>query len=76
MQEISFWLNLKRALAAVQQKLDSPMIQLTMEILKQGKRFHATVSFDNDTGLERVRAHVVLGAFTCISGACLLMDLL
>ena len=32
---------------------DSPEVQLTLDILKHGKRFHATVSFDTDTGLKQ-----------------------
>ena len=50
LQEISFWLNLERALLRIQDIRESPDIALTLEILKHGKRFHATVSFDTDTG--------------------------
>ena len=50
LQEISFWLNLERALLRIQEKRESPEITLTLDILKQGKRFHAVVSFDTDTG--------------------------
>ncbi|XP_071963522.1 cytoplasmic dynein 1 heavy chain 1-like [Antedon mediterranea] len=52
LQEISFWLNLERALMKVQEKRESVEVALTLEILKHGKRFHATVSFDTDTGLK------------------------
>ena len=52
LQEISFWLNLERALRRIQEKRESTDIALTLEILKHGKRFHATVSFDTDTGME------------------------
>ncbi|XP_052274955.1 cytoplasmic dynein 1 heavy chain 1-like isoform X3 [Dreissena polymorpha] len=52
LQEISFWLNLERALLRIQEKRESADIVLTLEILKHGKRFHATVSFDTDTGLK------------------------
>uniref|UniRef100_A0A0L8I729 Dynein heavy chain, cytosolic n=1 Tax=Octopus bimaculoides TaxID=37653 RepID=A0A0L8I729_OCTBM len=51
LQEISFWLNLERALLRIQEKRESVEVVLTLEILKHGKRFHATVSFDTDTGL-------------------------
>lgn len=51
LQEISFWLNLERALLRIQEKRESTEIVLTLEILKHGKRFHATVSFDSDTGM-------------------------
>ena len=51
LQEISFWLNLERALLRIQEKRESPEILLTQEVLRHGKRFHATVSFDTDTGM-------------------------
>lgn len=51
MQEISFWLNLERSLLRIQEMRESPEITLTLDILKHGKRFHATVSFDTDTGI-------------------------
>lgn len=50
LQEISFWLNLERALLRIQEKRESIEVVLTLDILKHGKRFHATVSFDTDTG--------------------------
>lgn len=56
LQEISFWLNLERALMRIQEKRDSLEIALTLDILKHGKRFHATLSFDTDTGMTFVMA--------------------
>ena len=50
LQEISFWLNLERALLRIQEKRESMDIALTLDVLKHGKRFHATLSFDTDTG--------------------------
>lgn len=58
LQEISFWLNKERALHRIQEKRDSLEVGLTLEILKHGKRFHATVSFDSDTGLKTALATV------------------
>ena len=58
LQEISFWLNLDRALSRIQEKRDSPEVALTLDILKKGKRFHATVSFDADTRLKEAIATV------------------
>jgi hypothetical protein len=52
LQEISFWLNLERALHRIQEKRESLEVALTLDILKHGKRFHATVSFDTDTGID------------------------
>ena len=50
LQEISFWLNLERALLRIQEKRDSLEVALTLDVLRHGKRFHATISFDADTG--------------------------
>jgi dynein heavy chain 1 len=58
LQEVSFWLNLERALLNIQEMRDSSEVQLTLDILKHGKRFHATVSFDTDTGLKQALAKV------------------
>ncbi|XP_066142886.1 dynein heavy chain, cytoplasmic isoform X6 [Euwallacea fornicatus] len=58
LQEISFWLNLERALHRIQEKRESLEVSLTLDILKHGKRFHATVSFDTDTGLKQAIATV------------------
>ncbi|XP_059178510.1 cytoplasmic dynein 1 heavy chain 1-like isoform X2 [Physella acuta] len=58
LQEISFWLNLERALLRIQEKRESIEVVLTLDILKHGKRFHATVSFDSDTGLKQAMATV------------------
>ncbi|XP_039279680.1 dynein heavy chain, cytoplasmic [Nilaparvata lugens] len=58
LQEISFWLNLERALYRIQEKRESLEVALTLDILKHGKRFHATVSFDTDTGLKQALATV------------------
>ena len=49
-QEISFWLNLERALRNIQEKCDSVEVTLTLEVLRLGRRFHVTVKFDTDTG--------------------------
>ncbi|KAL3169663.1 hypothetical protein MRX96_015497 [Rhipicephalus microplus] len=58
LQEISFWLNLERALLRIQEKRESLEVALTLDLLKKGKRFHATVSFDTDTGLKQALATV------------------
>ncbi|VDN43644.1 unnamed protein product [Gongylonema pulchrum] len=52
LQEMTFWLNLERALQKIAQKRESEEVTLTLEALKCGKRFHATVSFDADTGFQ------------------------
>ena len=43
LQETSFWLNLENALNKILIKRNSPEVELTLEVLKAGKRFHATV---------------------------------
>ena len=58
LQETSFWLNLENALNKILIKRNSPEVELTLEVLKAGKRFHATVSFDSDTGEEAVQSTV------------------
>ncbi|MFH4975707.1 hypothetical protein AB6A40_002416 [Gnathostoma spinigerum] len=53
LQEMTFWQNLERALLKITEKRESDEVMLTLEALKCGKRFHATVSFDADTGLKQ-----------------------
>lgn len=52
LQEISFWLNLERALNRILERRESIEVMLTLDILRYGKRFIATVSFDSDTDLK------------------------
>jgi dynein heavy chain 1, cytosolic len=49
-QEVSYWSNLERALLVIKEKRESLDVNLTLDILKHGKRFLATISFDSDTG--------------------------
>ncbi|GAA6009794.1 hypothetical protein JCM11491_000816 [Sporobolomyces phaffii] len=51
-QEVNFWLSMEKALEGIEAQLRSEPIQLTLDILKHAKRFHATVSFIADTGLK------------------------
>ena len=51
-QEINFWLAMESALERIQLQLRSDGVSLTMEVLRNAKRFQATVSFDADTGLK------------------------
>lgn len=43
-------MNLEHALSKIHSRRHSAEVQLTLDVLKAGKRFHATVSFDADTG--------------------------
>ncbi|RMZ84735.1 hypothetical protein DV737_g982, partial [Chaetothyriales sp. CBS 132003] len=57
-QEISFWLSLESALARVEQALASPGVMLTLEMLKNAKRFQAGISLKDDTKLSAAQATV------------------
>ena len=50
-QEINFWISLEAALAGVEQRLQTPGVQLTLDILNNGKRFQAGLSLKDDTDL-------------------------
>lgn len=51
-QEVNFWLSMESALEGIENQLRSEGVMLTLEILKNAKRFQATVSFTADTGLK------------------------
>ena len=51
-QEINFWLLMETALEDIEKQLRSDGVQLTMDVLRNAKRFQATVSFSADTGLK------------------------
>ena len=57
-QEINFWLSMESALEGIEAKLRGDGVLLTLEILKQAKRFQATVSFTSDTGLKEAMEKV------------------
>ncbi|KAJ2903583.1 putative dynein heavy chain protein [Zalerion maritima] len=57
-QEINFWLSMESALEGIEAKLRGDGVILTLEILKQAKRFQATVSFTSDTGLKEAMEKV------------------
>ncbi|KAH7116213.1 dynein heavy chain, N-terminal region 1-domain-containing protein [Dendryphion nanum] len=51
-QEINFWLSMESRLEDIESQLSSPGVKLTLDVLKNAKRFQATVSFSADTGLK------------------------
>ena len=51
-QEINFWLSMETALDGIEEQLRGPGVSLTMDVLKNAKRYQATVSFSADTGLK------------------------
>ncbi|KAG5439721.1 hypothetical protein PCANB_000003 [Pneumocystis canis] len=57
-QEINFWLNMEASLESIEKQLKSDGVVLTMEILKQAKRFHTIISFVADTGLKEINEKV------------------
>ena len=59
LQEISFWVSMEHALSRLRGKRDSAEIVLTLEVLKAGKRFRTTISFDSDTGLKDMQDKVL-----------------
>ena len=66
-QEIKFWLELEGALNQINDQLNGPKVQCTLNTLKRAKRYHATVAFDSggDTigmknALEKVNDYKIL----------------
>ncbi|KAK0424238.1 hypothetical protein QR680_008567 [Steinernema hermaphroditum] len=55
LQEMTFWLNLDVALKKIGQKCESDEVTLTLEALRAGKRFQATLSFHSNAGLKEAR---------------------
>jgi hypothetical protein len=50
-QEVEFWINMESSLLHIDSLLKSNPINLVLDILRNAKRFHATVSFLADTGI-------------------------
>lgn len=72
-QEINFWISMERALEGIKAQLKSDPIVLELDVLKHAKRFHATVSFDSDTGLTEMTTRgepAALGLLAARSHAC------
>lgn len=51
-QEINFWLSMETALKHIEDQLQGKGVTLTLNVLRNAKRFHATVSFLSDTGIK------------------------
>ncbi|KAI3378322.1 hypothetical protein SNEBB_011029, partial [Seison nebaliae] len=51
--EVMFWMKMEQIINGIEKEMNSSKIQLTLNILKHGKRFHITVSFESDTGLSK-----------------------
>lgn len=50
-QEVNFWLVIESVLDKIEGQINSPAVKLTIDVLKNAKRFHATVSFVSETGI-------------------------
>lgn len=56
-EEVSFWMELEVALKNIRGELAKPEIVLTLALLKEAKRFLATIALENNTGLDAAEAH-------------------
>ena len=56
--ELAFWHNLHDELHHVKAQLQSPGVQLTLSLLREAKRFVATLALENNTGLDGSIAYV------------------
>ncbi len=52
LEEVTFWHGLSEALHATAEELESPGVVATVMLLKQAKRYLATVALDTNTGLK------------------------
>ncbi|SBS80798.1 dynein heavy chain, putative [Plasmodium ovale] len=57
--EINFWIGYENALAQLENQLKSPEVILTLHILKNAKRYFATISFDSDIQLKQSKEYVL-----------------
>jgi dynein heavy chain 1 len=53
LEEVAFWNQLENELNHVQQQLSSPGVVVTLAMLREAKRFVATLALENNTGLEQ-----------------------
>lgn len=57
-QEINFFLSMETALKHIDEQLQGAGVTLTLDILRNAKRFHATVSFLSNTGIKEASEKV------------------
>ena len=58
-QEIEFWVQLEVSIAHIEQELKTPEVNMALDLLRNAKRFHATVSFLADTGIKEATEKVL-----------------
>ena len=51
--ELAFWTQLSAELTHVQEQLSSPAVETVCSLLREAKRFVATLALENNTGLEQ-----------------------
>lgn len=52
-EEMAFWMQLQVELGNIQEQLNSPGVGLTTAMLREAKRFVATLALENNTGMEQ-----------------------
>ncbi|KAI3404296.2 DYN1 [Candida oxycetoniae] len=52
--EVRFWGQMESALSLLNKQITSSEIQTSMEVLSRARRFHVTLSFENDTGINEM----------------------
>ena len=57
LEEVTFWTELEIALKNIRAELAKPEVRLTIAMLKEAKRFLATIALENNTGLDSAEAH-------------------
>lgn len=55
-EELAFWTQLQAELNSIQQQLKEPAVTLQLALLRETKRFVATLALENNTGLEQAVA--------------------
>lgn len=55
-EELTFWTQLQTELNSIQQQLQEPAVTLQLSLLRETKRFVATLALENNTGLEQALA--------------------
>ena len=53
LEEIAFWSQLQTELQSIQAQLASPGVVVTLAMLREAKRFVATLALENNTGLDQ-----------------------
>ena len=57
LEEVSFWTTLEIALKHIRTELSKAEVLLTLSLLKNAKRFVATIALENNTGLDAAETH-------------------